>query len=423
MKNSTTRKVLILCQESEVPIVEESAAQLTDYEVETDTTEEIFLRGPEEYLREMVELINAYPNRYHGVTGTRDVTSVFANVICELTGKTATSVNSVINCQNKYISRKIQTNHLYESTPKFWLDSEFLKTFPVPPPFFAKPVRANVSYASKKSDTYQELRELIRKNTAELSMYNQYYLDSLAVSNHLDNQLNLETYNKFICEQIVSGEQVTVNGYVYDNKVEVYGIVKAAFHEDKISFSHHEWPYDNLTEHTKEKTISLVTTLVTAMELNNTFFNVELRIDEEDEKIHIIEVNSRAAFQFAKMTEAILGINFIQWLCDLSVGIEPKTATDPDIQKYPYCYNFELRQFSDKEVKRVPMAADLESINRNYPEVNVKNLITANTRLSDYKQNLESYRYCILDIPGYDSTDIIKKYDSICKQLGYEFSN
>ncbi|ACB85184.1 ATP-grasp domain-containing protein [Natranaerobius thermophilus] len=421
MTNFKKKKVLILCQESEVPIVEESLSQIEEYEVETETTEDIFLRGPEEYLKEMIDTINEDKSIFDGVIGTRDVTSVFANVICEMTGKPATSIESMINCQNKYISRTIQAKYIPNSTPDFWLDSNFLKEFPLVPPFFAKPVRANVSYSSKKCHAYDELRELIRSNTAQLSEYNQYYLDSLAVSSHLKNQLNLETYNRFICEEVIAGEQATVNGYIYNGEINLYGIVKAVFHEDKISFSHHEWPYENLSKEMEAQIQDTVSTLVKGLQLDNTFFNVELRIEEDLEKINIIEVNSRAAFQFAKMTEAIMGINYIQWLCDLAVGKQPRNIKEGENLTYKHCYNFELREFSDKEIVRVPMTSDLEQLKRMYPEVTIKNLVNANTRLSDYKQNLESYRYCILDIPGNSQKEVLEKYEEVTSQLGYEF--
>ncbi len=415
--------VLILCQESEVPLIQERWEEIKPYHIETDSTEEIFQRGPEAYLREMIDFLNKSPDRFDGIIGTRDVTSVFSNVICEKTRKLATSIDSMINCQNKYISRKIQKEKMPENTPDFWLDSQFLREFPLVPPFFAKPVRANISYGSKKCDSYDELRELIRKNTADLSNYNQYYLDALAVSGHLNNQLNLETYNRFLCEELVSGDQITVNGYIINSEVTCYGIVKAAFHEDKISFSHHEMPFDGLSAEMEKRINKITAEVAKATGLNNTFFNVEMRIDQETGAINIIEVNSRAAFQFVGMTEAILGINFVQWLCDLSVGKVPGSHDDQlyEREKYPCCYNFELREFGDREILKVPMTTELEHIHHLYPEVTVKNMVSADSRLSDYKQNLESYRYCIMDVPGKDKKDVLEKYEIIKSMLGYEF--
>ncbi len=421
MENQTKKKILFICDENEIPIIDDSNQEAEDYIVELETSDDILLRGVRNYLDEMVTLIKDKPDRYDGIVGTRDMTSVFSNIICEKTGKPGTSVESMINCQNKYISRRIQKDHLSEYTPKFWLDSNFLREFPMEPPFFVKPVRANVSYLSQWTHSYNELRELIKDYTVELAQYNQYFLDAIFVTSHMENQLNLETCNKFLCEEIMEGTQVTVNGYVYGGEPYNYGIVKAAFHDDGISFSHHEFPYD-ISPQLEEKINQISSELVRALGLNNTFYNVELRVDEETEKIYIVEVNSRAAFQFAKMIESVTGINMIEWLCDLSVGKEPREISEErKKQTYKYCYNFELRKFSDHEIVRTPMATNLEGLNRQYPEVAIKNLVYANTKLSDYKQNPNSFRYSILDVPGNSREEIMKKYEIIVDNLGYEF--
>ncbi|ACB84029.1 ATP-grasp domain-containing protein [Natranaerobius thermophilus] len=414
--------VLILCGEKEVPIIQENIKYLENYNVETETSDKILQMGTQKYLEEMIELLNQEPERYHGIIGTRDMTSVFANVIAEKTGKMCTSVESMINCQNKYISRKLQQKYVPEATPRFWLDSYFLKEFPIKPPYFVKPVRANMSYSSKKLNSYDDLRELIKDRTQELTSYNKYYLDAIHVASHLKNQENLDTCNKFICEELIPGEQVTVNGYIFQGKVKIYGLVKAAFWDEKISFSHHEYPYE-LPEELDTKVKNVVEQAVKGLGLDNTFFNVELRIDQDKKQVYIIEVNSRMAFQFAKMIESVEGVNLVKSLCDLAVGKQPDEEQTNIERRYKYCFNFELREFADRNIVRIPMERNLKEINELYPEVTVKNLVDANSKLSDYKQNLESFRYAIIDVPGNSRDEIMEKYRDIKSRLGYEFDS
>jgi len=420
-KIDDAKRILVICSESEVPMVEEGAATLEEYHVEVETAEKIFAIGIQKYLAEIIDLLQKNPSRYHGVVGTRDMTSVFANVICEKTGKPSASVNSLINCQNKFLSRCLQKTVVPEHVPGFWLDTQFLRQFPLASPYFVKPVRGNVSYLSQKAYSYEELRNIIVENTAEMAQYNQYFLESLSVASHLDNVENLETCNRFICEEIVTGQQLTVSGYVYGGSVRLYGSAGAVFMEDGISFSHHEFPCE-LPASLEEKVEEVITGLVKALGLDNTFFNVEIRVEPGEEKMHIIEVNCRQAFQFVKTVEKVKGINLIRWLCDLSVGKEPSDkAVEEGAIRYPYCYNFELRESGDREILRVPTKTDLEELERYYPEVTVKNLVEANTRLSDYKQNPSSFRYCILDVPGNSRKEIIEKMEKIRPILGYEF--
>ncbi|MFW5983195.1 MAG: ATP-grasp domain-containing protein [bacterium] len=417
------KRILIICSESEVHIIEKSVQSLRGYCVEIETAEKILTMGVEKYLSEMIELINNNSHRYDGIVGTRDMTSVFASVICEQTGKPSTSLDSLINCQNKYLSRQVQRKSVPESTPGFWLDSHFLREFSMTPPFFVKPVRGNVSYLSQLVYSYEDLRVIIYKNTADLAQYNQSFLEALHTASHLSNQTNLETCNKFLCEESVDGVQLTVNGFVFEGDINFYGNARAVFMEDNLSFSHHEYPY-YFSQPIEDKLQDIMYRLVQALGLDNTFFNVEVRVDEENQRINIIEVNCRAAFQFAKTVEAVTGINLIQWLCNIAAGERPEEKTSDKSKKtFSYCVNFELRETEDKEIVRIPMNTDLEEIEILYPEVTVKNMVEAQTKLSDYRQNPLSYRYCILDVPGNSRQEISQKYADIIPRLGYEFKD
>ena len=95
------KRVLIICGEKEIPIIKGNVINLHEYVIELETAEKILGMGTEKYLEEMIELLKQEPDRYDGIIGTRDMTSVFANVIAEQVGKPGTSVRSMINCQNK----------------------------------------------------------------------------------------------------------------------------------------------------------------------------------------------------------------------------------------------------------------------------------------------------------------------------------
>ena len=419
----TEKKILLICAESEVSIIQKSAQSIKGYYIEVETEENILSLGVRKYLLEMIELIANNPDRYDGIIGTRDTASIFSNVICEKTGMPATSLDSLINCQNKYISRQIQRESVPENTPSFWLDTDFLRELPNMTSFFVKPVRGNVSYLSQVLISYEDLRVLIYENTSELAWFNQSYLEALHVSSHLSNLLNLETCNKLLCEEIVYGTQITVNGYIFEGDINLYGNAKAVFMEDNLSFSHHEYPYI-FPPAIENKLEEIICRLIHGLGLNNMFFNVELRVDEGSHDINIIEVNCRPAFQFAKTVEAVTGINLIQWLSEISVGKKPaEDVFEKKKETFAYCYNFELREMEDKEILRIPMMTDIEEIGRIYPEVTVKNLVNVNTKLSDYKQNPLSYRYCMLDVPGNSTEEIMHKLVDVKALLGYEFKS
>lgn len=66
---------------------------------------------------------------------------------------------------------------------------------------------------------------------------------------------------------------------------------------------------------------------------------------------------------------------------------------------------------------------EIETVNRIWNMGTNKYLVKANTKLSDYKHNMESFRYCMIDVPGDSREDIMEKYVRIQAMLGYEFTN
>lgn len=238
------KKVLFLCDASDGDIVDRSFASKDDYDVSVEATEKILDYGVKAYLEHTIELINEYPDMYDGVVGTHDSSAVFAAIICSETGKTFASLESIINCQNKYISRLKQQEVLPEAVPEFCLALEYLQDpSRLNSPFFIKPVRANISFGTHLIETPEELEYYIGLETKDISEHNQYYLDALSLHPHLSTGLNIATCNNFLCEGLITGEQVTVDGFVCNGRVTVFGITKAVFYPGTNSFSHHEFPY------------------------------------------------------------------------------------------------------------------------------------------------------------------------------------
>jgi len=416
------KKVLFLCDASDVDIVEKSFAHTQDYYVTVETTEKIMDYGVQAYLQRTVELIREHPEMYDGVVGTHDSSAVFAAIICAETGKTFASLESIINCQNKYISRRKQQEVIPEAVPDFCLALEYLQNPSLlSPPFFIKPVRANISFGTHLIHTPQELEYYIGLESKDISTHNQYFLDALALHPHMSNGLNIATCNNFLCEGFLAGEQVTVDGFICQGQVTIFGMTKAVFHPGTNTFSHHEFPY-SFSPTLDEKISTGISRLIPALGLENSFFNVELRADSENESYGILEVNSRIAFQFAKTIELVTGFDPLHLLCDVACREKPDLSASQQ-KTYPMCLNFELHSFSDKRIVKTPTQSGYEAIRLLYPNVHIRNLIYERSNLSDYKHNPESFRYCMLDIPGHSREEIMAAFEHIISLLGYEFED
>ncbi len=413
-------KILFLCDASDIEEVEHSFADQSAYELTIETFEKILSFGVKDYLYHTVERINHNPEIYDGVVGTHDSSAVFAAIIAEETGKRFASVQSVINCQNKYLCRRIQRSCVPEHTPNFCLALDYLRNPErLQTPFFIKPVRANISFGSHRIETPQELEFYIGSESMDIARFNQYYLEAIGSYSRHYNAINMATCNSFLCEDLIDGNQVTVDGFIFEGKVTCFGVTKAVYHPGTNIFSHHEFPY-SLSGDLHSAIMSALSRLIPESGINNSFFNVELRVDEESGTFKIIEINSRIAFQFARTIEAVTGISPLYMLCEVAVGKAP-ALTPQSEQLFNYCYNFELHRFSDAKVLQTPTKSVFNEIALNYPEVRIRNLIHENVNLSDFKHNPESFRYCIIDVPGNSRDEIMSKYHDVVEMLAYKF--
>lgn len=414
------KRILFLCDASDVEEAEHCFAGQSDYELTIETTEKILNFGVQEYLHQTIERINHHPAIYDGIIGTHDSSAVFAAIIAEETGKRFASVQSIIHCQNKYLCRRIQRACIPEHTPNFCLALDYLRNPDrLNTPFFIKPVRANISFGTHRIETPQQLEFYIGSESMEIARFNQYYLEAIGSYSKHYNAINMATCNSFLCEDLIDGNQVTVDGYILEGEVTCFGMTKAVYHPRTNSFSHHEFPY-KLSAGLDAAITSALSRLIPETGLNNSFFNVEIRINEEAESFKIIEVNSRIAFQFARTIEAVTGISPLYMLCDVAVG-KPPTLKPQAEQLYKYCYNFELHRFSDAKILQTPTKSVFDEISLKYPEVRIRNLIHENVNLSDFKHNPESFRYCVLDVPGNSREEIMSKCEEVVALLSYKF--
>jgi hypothetical protein len=415
------KKILFLCDASDIDVVEQSFCHQDEYRLTIETTEKILQFGVKPYLEQTIERIRQNPDMYDGIVGTHDSSAVFAAIIARETGHRFAPISAVINAQNKYLCRRIQREVIPEHTPRYALALDYLRNpSRLDLPFFIKPVRSNISFGTHVVTKPGELEYYIARESIDIARFNQYYLNALSIDPSFHNALNVATCNSFLCEDLITGTQVTVDGYVFEGQAEFFGITRAVYHPDTNSFFYHAFPH-SFNPGLQEKIESALKKLIHALGIDNSFFNVELRADEDKNRFSIIEVNCRTAFQFAKTIEAVTGTDPLLMLCDVAVGKKPEPRAS-NKKTFTACYNFELHLFHDARILETPTQSAFAEISMKYPEVHVRNLIHENACLSDFKHNPQSFRYGVVDVPGDSHEEIMKKYEQVISMLGYRFS-
>jgi ATP-grasp domain len=275
-----------------------------------------------------------------GVVATKDQGALIASLLAERKGLPAPSPESLIACQHKPTSRAIQRRAAPDSTPGF---AELNGEHPFEFPYFAKPVVGRLSQNATRIDTTLDLFGLHEAD---------WYTDRWAEIAALAMPCPPDPHG-FLAEELLSGHEVTVEGYSHLGRVTAIGVTDSVKYPGTNSFERFEYP-SFLPAERQAELAEIVGRLLPALGFDDGFFNVEFFVPEGGPP-QIIEANGRLASQFAPLVAGLHGRSTYDALFELSTGRDPRWQTGlPDGVGVSYV----LRTFRDAYVEAVPDPED-----------------------------------------------------------------
>lgn len=271
-----------------------------------------------------------------GVVGTKDRSALLAALLAARRGVPGPSPAAILSAQHKPSSREIQQRVAPAATPRFAvLDGQP----PFPPPWFVKPVVGRLSQEARRVDDPALLAAVVEHPA---------YRDGYAAIARLGG-LDPRLVRGFLVEELVEGDEVTLEGYVRHGHVTVIGVTDAVKYTGTNSFQRFEYP-SSLSRERLDELDALARALVAAHGLDDCFFNVEFLVPPTGAAM-IVEVNPRIASQFAPLVDAVHGRSTYDALFALACGDEP--AWDVDRGR-GVAISYVVRVFEDGLVERVP---------------------------------------------------------------------
>ena len=318
----------------------------------------------------------------------------------------------VLICQHKYLSRVAQEKHAPDAVPPFAL-IDVANGACLPPtlafPIFIKPVKSFFSIGAERIASQAEL-------AAQLPRWKE--LDDFFLP--LDRML---TYyagtsigaKRLIAEGLLSGEQVTVEGYVYGGKAIILGVVDSIMFPGTLAFARFEYP-SALPDSVQARMAEIATAVMEGLGFDNGLFNIEMMYDRETDRIAIIEINPRMASQFADLYEKVDGTNSYAVLLDIAQGREPQFKRKSG--RYAFAASCVLRSFNDCVVAALPTEADLERLSAFNLDMRIELHGELGKKLSDELHDGTSYRYGIINLGGRDRADVLAQFNRCRERLG-----
>jgi hypothetical protein len=303
-----------------------------------------------------------------GVAATKDQSALLAAILADRRDLPGPDPAALLACQHKPSSREIQRTVAPEATPRFEAVNSRL---PFGPPAFAKPAVGRLSQNAVRIDGLEDLARL-----AGHDAYAARYESIAALAGAPPGRAH-----GFILEELLSGLEVTLEGYVHEGRVTTIGVTDSVKYPGTISFQRFEYP-TTLPEERQAELEDVSARIALAHGLDDAFFNVELFVPE-DGPAQVIELNGRLASQFAPLVRALHGRSTYEALFALATGEDPAWETRrPDGVGVSYV----IRVFEDAYVESVPE-----------PEDDLEVLVRPGLRLSEQGVNdAMSFRLAIL---------------------------
>jgi hypothetical protein len=228
------KTILIICYSYHKEVISAWARRNPAYKVIIDVVEEYVKDGLQKRIFERIQRHKNGIERFDGVVGiSDDLCSLVASVIARELHLRGPSPESMVRTQNKYLSRLSQTEIVPESTPKFQLGSEIQRPEDVTLsfPLFTKPVVSKISRYSFYIENYASLQKILSKASSVLNTQNDRYCWSFDQMMRLGlvSPMEMPSATEMICEELLHGEQITVDGWISDGKVGFFGNTHCVF--------------------------------------------------------------------------------------------------------------------------------------------------------------------------------------------------
>ncbi len=391
-----------------------------DYEAATDP-----LRcDPDLFVKEVVETARRDPEGFDGIIQLEDYpSSMLTPLIARALGLTATSVASVFRCEHKLWSRIIQREAVPEAVPRFAaipLDaSDPLARLDLPFPLWVKPVKSYMSYLGFRVRSSTELASVVARARVELPPFVAAF-NHMLVRDAAPDGLGHVDGCWLLAEELLGGRQCCLEGYVHRGEVTVLGIVDAIRLANRVSFIRWEYP-SRLPALIQKRMAEIARSVVPALGLDDTPFNIELFWDPKREWPSIIEINSRLSAQFADLFQKVDGISSHEVLVDLALGRKPRWRRGEG--RYRVAASFVLRTDRDRFVTRVPTSAEIQYACTLLPDLEFRGRAAVGHWLSEWPQDSYTFRYALLHLGGRNPSDLRARYALARSLLPFEFGS
>jgi hypothetical protein len=348
--------------------------------------------------------------------------STMLPLLCAKFDKRSPSLEGLLKCEHKYWSRLVQREVIPEHIPRFQpfdpFEENVFDRIELPLPFWIKPIKASGSLLGFRIESREDFERALPQIQDQIHLIAEPF-------NHILQQAKLprevsEVEGHFcLAESIIGGRQCTLEGYSFQGEVQPIGIVDSIRYENGISFFRYEYP-STLPDLIQNQMLEITRKIIPHAGFDNSAFNIEFYWNREQDKVWLLEINTRVSQSHSDIFEKVDGQSNQQVTVQVACGERPDF---PHRQgQFPCAAKFFWRIFSgDAEVTRVPTREEIAAVQQRFPGTIIRPQIETGMKLSDLlEQDSYSYAICHLFIGGEHQKDLLDKYVHCQEMLPFE---
>lgn len=350
--------------------------------------------------------------------------SCLAAILAEAVGLPTPGLRAVVSFEHKYWSRLTQHRVAPRHTPSFAAVDPFDDALldgdpPLPFPFWLKPVKSYAGHLGFRVRSPADLQvavEALRDGIHRLGVPFQRTLDHL---DDLPEEIAAVGGSGAIAEAPVDGDQCTLEGYVHEGQVHVYGVFDIHRAEDRSTFTHYTYP-SRLSEDARTRMCRIATDLVTEVGYDNAAFNIEFFVDEDEDRTWILEVNPRISQEHSYLMDWVDDATNLEVMAQTALDQEPRLQ--PQDGPCRLAAKFFLRRTEDAVVAAVPDEERIAEIEQHHGFCVVELLVAEGDRLSQLEdQEPYSYLLAYVYLGGAEEQELHQRYRQVVDELGLGF--
>lgn len=377
-------------------------------------------------LTDMLELADKQLREFNGpvdaIVGYTDFpVSTIVPVLCERFGVPGPSLESVVKCEHKYWSRLEQKKVIPEHIPAFIrfdpFDDNPREHIPFDYPFWIKPVKSTASQLGFRINNKKDFHRAIAILRENIGLFRPF--DQLLDMIQLPPEVAGVNSSHCVAEQIISGHQCTLEGYVYEGQVRTYGIIDSIREPNRTSFARYQYP-SRLPKAVKDEMSGISEKVMHQMGFDNSPFNLEFFWNPKKDQIWFLEINTRIPQSHSDLFQKVDGVSNHQIMMDVALGQDPWFPSRRG--NFHVAGKFFLREYQDKLITGIPTSQDLKMLNQKIPGTLVDLQGKTGMKLSEIpEQDSYSYATAFIYLGAKSQKELLAKFKLCREHLRFQF--